>query len=175
MTQIIEANTPERVAKVKALFQEYAESLGFSLCFQNFDQELADLSDHYSPPTGALFLARFENRFIGCVGVRPLEDGICEMKRLYVRPGHRGKQAGRKLSEAAVMAGRAMGYARMRLDTLKSMKSAHQLYASMGFKPIAPYRLNPLEGPVYMELDLKKFEPDPKKTAKGPILERESA
>lgn len=155
MIDIVPANTNELVTKAKELFQEYAESLGFDLCFQNFDQELADFPGQYSPPRGHLFLAVSENHPIGCVALRGFGKGVCEMKRLYVRPDFRGRRAGRLLAETVINAAKDIGYDCMRLDTIPSMKSANFLYKSLGFKEIKPYRPNPIEGALYLELGLK--------------------
>ena len=155
MIEIVEANTVDLIAKVKELFQEYAESLGFDLGFQGFDQELDNFPGQYSPPMGRLFLALSENQPMGCVGLRSFEKGLCEIKRLYVRPDCRGRKAGRLLAEAAIKAGKDMGYEIMRLDTLPSMESANILYKSLGFRQIEPYRHNPIKGAVYMELNLR--------------------
>lgn len=154
--EILRANTDELVSKAKDLFQEYAASLGFDLSFQDFDAELECFPAQYSLPSGDLFIARLDAQSIGCVGVRFLEEGICEMKRLYVRPEFRGNHTGRKLGEAAIQAGKNLGYERMRLDTLSSMEIANELYKSLGFTEIEPYRHNPLEGVLYLELDLTK-------------------
>ncbi len=155
MIEIVEANTDDLIAKAKELFQEYAESLGFDLCFQNFDQELDDFPGQYFPPMGRLFLALSENQPIGCVGLRSFEKGICEMKRLYVRQDFRGKKAGRFLAEATIKASKVIRYEIMRLDTLPSMESANILYKSLGFRQIKPYRHNPIKGAIYMELSLR--------------------
>jgi len=155
MIEIVEANTDDLIAKAKELFQEYAESLGFDLCFQNFDQELDDFPGQYSPPVGCLFLALSENQPIGCVGLRSFEKRVCEMKRLYVRPDFRGRKAGRLLAEATIKAGKVIRYEIMRLDTLPSMESANILYKSLGFRQIEPYRHNPIKGAIYMELNLR--------------------
>ena len=155
MAEIVRANTDGLIAQAKELFQQYAESLGFDLCFQDFDAELDTFPVQYSPPTGDLLLALSESQPIGCVGVRFLEKGICEMKRLYVRPNFRGDNAGRELSEAAIEAGKILGYERMRLDTLPSMEIANRVYKSLGFVEIDSYRHNPLEGAIYLELNLK--------------------
>lgn len=156
MIEIIEANTDERIAHAKALFQEYAESLGFDLCFQDFAVEMDRFPEQYSPPTGGLLLALAQGQPIGCVGVRYFDEGVCEMKRLYVRPQFRGKHAGRKLAEAAIAAGKTLGYKHLRLDTLRTMERANQLYKTLGFVEIGPYRENPIEGAVYMELRLNQ-------------------
>ena len=154
MITIIEANTDELIAQAKSLFLEYAEALDFSLCFQNFDKELDNFPIQYSPPTGDLLLALSENDAIGCVGIRHFEKGICEMKRLYVKPQYRGKKVGKELAVSAIRSGKKLGYECMRLDTLSSMQTANNLYASLGFTEIDPYRDNPMDGAIYMELNL---------------------
>jgi len=151
--KIIQAHTPEQVDAVRELFLEYAQSLNFSLCFQSFDQELASLPGDYAPPSGRLLLAEFSGGRAGCVALHRLEDGICEMKRLYVRPEFRGHKIGRRLAEAVIAEARAAGYERMRLDTVAPvMREAVQLYRELGFYEIPPYRPNPMEGTLYMEL-----------------------
>ena len=155
MINIVPANTPDRIGNAKALFQEYAGSLAFDLDFQNFDQELEDFPGQYSPPRGRLFLAVFENQAIGCVGLRDLGKGVCEMKRLYVKPYLRRQKTGKMLAETVIQAAKDIGYDCMRLDTIPSMKSANILYKSLGFKEIEPYRFNPIEGALYLELRLK--------------------
>jgi putative acetyltransferase len=137
------------------LFLEYAHSLGFSLCFQNFDKELASLPGDYAPPDGRLLLAEHEEQLAGCVALHKLEDGICEMKRLYVRPQFRRLKVGRALAESIIAEARSIGigYRRMRLDTVAPlMANAVSLYRQLGFQEIAPYRTNPIEGALYMEL-----------------------
>lgn len=155
MIEIIEATTDDLISAAKALFLEYAASLSFDLCFQNFDQEMADFPDLYTAPLGGLYVAGFQSRPIGCVGFRYFEKGVCEMKRLYVQPDHRGMGAGRKLAEAAIHGALVSGYRSMRLDTLVSMQRANRLYRSLGFAKIPPYRRNPIDGVRYMELDLQ--------------------
>jgi len=153
--KIVQAETPEQVAAVRALFVEYAQSLNFSLCFQSFDQELAALPGDYAPPSGRLLLAESNGRRAGCVALHRLGDGICEMKRLYVRPEFRGHKMGRRLAEAVIAEARAAGYERMRLDTVAPvMCTAVQLYRELGFREIPPYRPNPMQGTLYMELAL---------------------
>jgi putative acetyltransferase len=152
-TELIQAALPEHIEQIRALFLEYADSLGFSLCFQSFDEELNSLPGAYAGPSGRLLLALYENQSAGCVALRNLEANICEMKRLYVRPAYRGKGLGRILVEGVIGEARAIGYERMRLDTIaSSMKDAVELYRRMGFKEIAPYRANPIAGALYMEL-----------------------
>jgi putative acetyltransferase len=151
--ELIQAALPEHIEQTRALFLEYADSLGFSLCFQSFDEELKSLPGAYAAPSGRLLLAQYGNQAAGCVALRKLEANICEMKRLYVRPAYRGKGLGRILVEHVIAEARRIGYERMRLDTVaSSMKDAVELYRRVGFKEIAPYRANPIEGALYMEL-----------------------
>jgi ribosomal protein S18 acetylase RimI-like enzyme len=153
--KIIQVQTPAEIIAARELFLEYAKSLNFSLCFQSFDQELASLPGDYAPPTGRLLLAEFYGRRAGCVALHRLEDGICEMKRLYVRPEFRGQKIGRRLTEAVIAEARAMGYQRMRLDTVAPvMREAVRLYRELGFYEIPAYRANPMAGTLYMELAL---------------------
>jgi len=152
--RIVHAISTEDMSIVRALFAEYAASLGFELGFQDFDRELAGLPGTYAPPDGRLLLAVADGRVAGCVALRRLEDDACEMKRLYVRPGHRGPGIGRALAKAIIAEARKIGYARMRLDTLPSMREAIGLYRALGFTPIAPYRHNPIEEAMFLELEL---------------------
>jgi GNAT superfamily N-acetyltransferase len=151
-----QATGADDLAEARALFLEYAESLGFSLCFQGFDRELADLPGKYAPPTGRLLLARDGSHPAGCIALRALDPGVCEMKRLYVRPDFRGRGLGRLLAERIIAEARAIGYRRMNLDTLPQMKVAIPLYRSLGFIETLPYYPNPVEGAVFMQLDLGK-------------------
>jgi GNAT superfamily N-acetyltransferase len=152
---IVQAASPPQITQVRELFLEYAQSLGFSLCFQSFDQELAGLPGDYAPPQGRLLLASYEGQLAGCVALHQLEPGICEMKRLYLRPKFRGKGLGRGLAERVISEARTIGYRHMRLDTVEPiMKDAVALYRMLGFKEIAPYRENPIAGAMYMELEL---------------------
>jgi putative acetyltransferase len=152
---IIQASSPEQIAQSRELFLEYAASLDFSLCFQNFDAELAALPGDYAPPSGRLLLAEWENQLAGCGALHKLEADICEMKRLYLRPQFRGKSIGRAIAERLVAEARAIGYARMRLDTVGPvMKDAVAMYRKLGFQEISAYRENPMPGTLYMELAL---------------------
>ncbi len=140
-------------AAARELFEEYAESLGFSLCFQGFDREIEMLPEMYGPPAGALLLAGEASAFAGCVGLRPAGDGVCEMKRLYVRPAHRGTGLGRRLAEAAVAEARRLGYGEMILDTMETMVAARGLYATLGFVERQPGAADAVHT-VFMSLDL---------------------
>lgn len=149
------AESAAHVAQARELFQEYAQSLGVNLCFQNFEQELARLPGHYAPPDGRLLLAEYDGQMAGCVALHKWEDGICEMKRLYLRPSFRGKGLGRVIAEKIIAEARSIGYQRMRLDTIGPlMKDAVEMYRKLGFREIAPYRPNPIAGAMYMELQL---------------------
>jgi len=152
--QIVEASSAEQCAVIRELFTEYANSLEIDLCFQNFKEELAQLPGPYGPPEGRLFLAWENATPVGCVAVRGIAVGTCEMKRLYVRSAFRGTGLGRRLAQAAIDAARQLGYQRMRLDTLASMKSAIALYESLGFCRIDAYYDNPTGCAVFMELNL---------------------
>jgi putative acetyltransferase len=136
--------------EIRTLFREYAASLPFALDFQDFDRELAELPGAYAPPHGALLLARGA----GCVGLRPIDETTCELKRLYVRPSARGSGLGRRLAEAVVAEARRLGYEEMRLDTVPGMDSAQSLYERLGFREIPPYRPNPIPGARFLELQL---------------------
>jgi putative acetyltransferase len=150
---LIPATLPEHIEQVRALFLEYRQSLGFSLCFQSFDEELKNLPGAYAPPSGRLLLARSGGHAAGCIALRKLDAGICEMKRLYVRPDFRGLGLGRMLVERLIAEARAIGYERMRLDTVASaMQDAIALYRRTGFQEIAPYSNIPIEGALWMEL-----------------------
>jgi putative acetyltransferase len=151
---IAPAIAPEQIAAARQLFEEYEASLGIELTFQGFQQEVADLPGAYVPPAGRLFLATSGTEPAGCVALRSLGAGICEMKRLYVRPNARGARLGRRLAETVIREARAIGYASMRLDTLPSMKEAFALYQTLGFREIAPYYATPIVGTRFMELPL---------------------
>lgn len=158
--KLIQVESEEEVRLARELFEEYAASLEINLCFQNFDKELAELPGEYVPPNGRLFLAIENDQIAGCVALRKIErgkngGGVCEMKRLYLRPAFRGTGLGRTLAEMIIQAAREVGYRRMRLDTLPGkMDAAIAMYRSLGFKNIEPYYNNPVEGAAFMELEL---------------------
>ena len=153
--QTSQAESPNQIAGVSELFLEYAQSLGFSLCFQNFDQELANLPGDYAPPEGCLLLAMQDGQPAGCVALHKLDGEYCEMKRLYVRPQFRGHGLGLTLAERVIADARQIGYKYLRLDTVEPvMRAAVAMYRRLGFREIAPYRPNPIEGALYMELQL---------------------
>jgi putative acetyltransferase len=154
MLSIIQAGDSEESRCVRTLFEEYAASLNFDLCFQNFDEELANLPGDYSPPEGCILLALQDGQPAGCVALHRLDDGICEMKRLYVRPPFRALGIGKVLAEAIIAEARRKGYKKMWLDTVPSMHEAQALYESLGFRDIESYRYNPICGTRFMELRL---------------------
>jgi len=152
--RIIAAHSEDRLRSVRELFQEYAASLEIDLCFQNFREELAALPGKYAPPEGRLLLALDGEEVAGCVALRPIDPQTAEMKRLYVRPVFRKSGTGRMLAQAIIESARQAGYARIRLDTLATMKDAISLYPSLGFQSIAPYYDNPSAWAKFFELEL---------------------
>lgn len=153
---LAQARTPDDVAAARRLIRAYADWLAVDLSYQDFEHELASLPGAYAPPRGRLLLARVAGEeAAGCVALRPLAPGICEMKRLWVEPGWGGHGVGRVLAEAIIAAARDVGYARMRLDTLPSrMPAAQHLYRSLGFAEIPAYYDSPMDGVVMLELQL---------------------
>jgi putative acetyltransferase len=157
---IFQVESPTHLAQSRELFLEYAQSLSFSLCFQNFDKELAELPGDYAPPHGRLLLVEYDGNLAGCVALHKLDSQIgemqiCEMKRLYLRLAFRGKGLGRALAQRIIAEARQIGYRKMRLDTVEPvMKDAVAMYYKLGFREVAPYRPNPIAGAMYMELDL---------------------
>jgi GNAT superfamily N-acetyltransferase len=153
--RIYQAESAAQIGQIRELFLEYAKSLGFSLCFQGFDQELTGLPGDYAPPEGRLLLAEYDGQVAGCGALHKAGARIGEMKRLYLRPAFRGKGLGRVLAERILQEARSIGYAKLRLDTVEPvMKDAVAMYRRMGFREIDPYRVNPMPGTLYMELDL---------------------
>lgn len=157
--RIVPATSPADLAAVRELLVEYAATLAFDLAFQDFARELAELPGSYAPPRGRLLLARIGDASAGCVALQPIDDEVGEMKRLFVRPEWRRERIGRLLAAAIIDAARQAGYARMRLDTVPAMREAAALYASLGFRDIAPYRFNPVPGTRFMELNLAERAP----------------
>jgi putative acetyltransferase len=152
--KICQANTAQRLVLARALFDEYRAWLGIDLSFQGFAEELVALPGLYGPPRGRLLLALASREAAGCVALRPLDEGVCEMKRLFVRAHFRGQGVGQRLVERIVEEARAIGYLRMRLDTLPSMQAAIRRYETLGFVRCAAYYKTPLPDTVFMELQL---------------------
>jgi GNAT superfamily N-acetyltransferase len=155
MIRLAQPKSEEGWRQARQLIEDYAASLNLDLSFQNFAHEVEYLTSEYAPPTGAFLLAEEKGVYIGCVGVRQFSDGIGEIKRLYAIPAARGHGVGRLLAQGIVAAAKQLGYTRLFLDTLPSMKEAQSLYVSLGFKPTAVYRFNPVPGTVFMEFDLR--------------------
>ncbi len=156
--QLITPETTDELAATSGIFREYAISLGFDLCFQDFEGEIANLPGDYAAPRGALLLAKVNGEVSGCCALRPLDSSdyvnAAEMKRLYVRPGFRGLGLGRQLAEAILDEARMGGYDSVLLDTLDDMEIARAMYEELGFKEIPPYYHNPLAGAHYLKVDL---------------------
>ena len=155
-SSITKVASEQDLADTIKLFEAYAVSLGIDLTFQDFASEMAEMPGKYAPPTGTLLLARnADSEAIGCVGLRQLQGDICEMKRLYIDPQGRGTGLGKALAQEVVKEAKRLGYAAMRLDTLPSMSSARGLYKSLGFVEIKPYYKTPIEGTIFLELELQ--------------------
>jgi putative acetyltransferase len=152
----VQAESFDQIEQARQLFKEYAAWLEIDLCFQGFEKELAGLPGDYALPAGRLLLAYDNGELGGCVALRKIDEGICEMKRLFLRDKFRGQGLGRSLIEVVVSEATEIGYQRMRLDTLPpKMNDAIALYRSYGFKEIDPYYTNPVPGAMFMELNLK--------------------
>lgn len=152
MVEIFQAISSDDIEKARAIFREYEQWLGMSLCFQSFEQELADLPGRYAPPSGRLYLALIDGDTVGCIALRQIEEGICEMKRLFLRDSARGKGVGVSLIEKVLVDAVEIGYERMRLDTYPpKMGKAVSLYEAHGFYKIPPYYHNPHDGVLFME------------------------
>lgn len=154
MLNFAQAISQEQISTARELFLEYAASLKIDLCFQGFDKELKELPGEYAPPHGRLFLFSYDSQLAGCGALRKQDEGIGEMKRLYLKPAFRGKGLGRAMTMHLINEARALGYKSVRLDTLPMMREAISLYRSLGFREIEPYRPNPIVGALYMELEL---------------------
>jgi ribosomal protein S18 acetylase RimI-like enzyme len=155
MLEIIQAETPEQIEETRKIFREYEAWLALDLCFQGFEEELANLPGKYAKPEGRLFLAISDGKVAGCIALRKLEEGICEMKRLYVRDKFRGQKLGNLLIEKSIAEAKKMGYRKMRLDTYPpKMEKAVKIYESHGFQEIEPYYHNPHGKTLFMELQL---------------------
>ncbi|HSK73987.1 MAG TPA: GNAT family N-acetyltransferase [Pyrinomonadaceae bacterium] len=153
MIEILQAETAEEIEAARILFREYEAWLGLDLCFQGFEEELAGLPGKYAKPEGRLLLALADKKAAGCIGFRKIEEGVCEMKRLFVRPEFRSLGLGKKLIEKLIEEAKIAGYERMRLDTYPpKMGNAVQLYESKGFREIPPYYHNPYGETLFMEL-----------------------
>ena len=152
--EILPAITEDQIENVRVLFREYQAFLGVDLSFQGFEQEVAALPGAYAQPSGRLLLARWEGNVAGCIALREMGEGICEMKRLFVRPAFHGKRIGWELARRIIREAKEAGYRHMRLDTLPQMHKAQALYHALGFRDIAPYCANPIAGTRYMELTL---------------------
>jgi GNAT superfamily N-acetyltransferase len=155
MQILVHMSEREEMPLVRRLFEEYAAFLGVDLCFQDFDRELETLPGDYAPPDGTIIIAVVDGEPAGCVALRRIDESVCEMKRLYVKPEQRGKGFGRALAKAVIERAREIGYASMKLDTLESLMEANALYRSLGFRNCPPYYHNPCEHPVFMELPLR--------------------
>ncbi len=145
---ILEA-TQQHLPQVRSLFREYQQWLGVDLCFQGFDQELADLPGCYASPQGGIWLAQIDDEMIGCVAVRPNTDTQAELKRLYVKPEFHGNGFGKQLFQTAMNSAQAKGYATIVLDTLPTMQTAQSMYRAYGFYEIEAYYENPEPGVKY--------------------------
>ncbi len=153
---LLQAQSPDQLDLARELFREYSAWLQVDLCFQSFEKELAELPGSYAPPDGRLLLAYVDDRLAGCVALRKIAEGVCEMKRLFLRDEFRGKGLGRRLIEAIISEAKQIGYERIRLDTLPpKMNDAIALYRSYGFREIDAYYTNPVPGAIFMELDLR--------------------
>lgn len=154
MIEIKFVETDEQIDKIRQLFKEYERSLGFELHFQDFDKEFTNLPGEYALPDGCLLLTTYKGKIAGCVALKKIDEQICEMKRMYVRPEYRRKGIGRAMAVRIIEFARSHGYEYMRLDTIDTMTAAISLYRSLGFDNIKPYRYNPIKGASYMELRL---------------------
>ena len=154
--QLIDAVTPEQLGTIRTLFLEYERSIGVSLCFQNFAEEVANLPGRYALPDGRLYICLEGDEIVGCIGLRRLDLESGEIKRLYVRQRYRGRGYGKRITSAIIADARQIGYRRIVLDTLPTMTEAQRIYTSLGFQNIEPYVFNPIEGVRYLGILLKQ-------------------
>ena len=154
MIKIFQAQHIDDIGEVRLLFLEYADALGIDLSFQNFADELKQLPGNYAPPQGRLLLAHYKNKLAGCIALRPLDERGGEIKRLYVRSPYRKKGVGIALARAVIAEAKKIGYASLKLDTLKEMRAATMLYKKLGFVEIAPYYRNPIPETIFLELPI---------------------
>jgi GNAT superfamily N-acetyltransferase len=159
MLQLAQPDSTELWLVARGLVREYAASLDFDLCFQDFAHELETLSSEYGPPGGHFILASWSGAFVGCGGLRRFTDAACEMKRVYVVPTHRGKGIGRAVTAALIAQARQAGYKAMLLDTLPSMAAAQHVYFALGFTPTDSYRHSPVPGATFLKLELSGTQP----------------
>jgi putative acetyltransferase len=160
--RLVEAHDAHHFETARVLFQEYAAQLGIDLCFQGFASELIDLPRMYGPPSGSLLLVMRGSIAVGCGALREFSGQACEMKRLYVRSEERGAGLARQIAVRLLERARTLGYASMLLDTLTDMVAARALYRSLGFCETGPYYSNPLPNVVYMKIDLREIDRDPR-------------
>jgi ribosomal protein S18 acetylase RimI-like enzyme len=153
--EIVRARTCGDMDQARNILMQYATAIRFDLTYQGFERELADLPGEYAPPQGRLMLARLSGRTVGCVALRRVTDQVCEVRRLYVQPACRGRGLGRRLAEAAIREARTIGYHRVRLETLPSMKTAVHLLVLLGFHPIQAFGAHPLKSARYFGLKLR--------------------
>ena len=154
------ADDTTELEHVRGFFRQYAAWLGVDLSFQGFADEIANLPGAYGAADGRLFYAEVDGQPAGCVGIRRFSEGVCEMKRLYVDPAFRGRGVGRKLALAAIKAAHLFGYRRILLDTVPSMRIAVKLYRELGFKEVPAYYPSPIEGTIFLTLDLENWSED---------------
>lgn len=157
MYEILPAEGADLLNEVRRLFLEYEKWLNVDLCFQGFEKEVNSLPGKYAAPEGRLYIVKMDNKYIGCIALRKIEDGVCEMKRLYLNENARGKGIGNKLIELVIQDAKEIGYKTMRLDTIKEkMPKAVSLYEAHGFLETKPYYHNPNPHTLFMELELNK-------------------
>ena len=155
---LVHPDSPDAWAAARRLVEAYAASLGVDLGFQDFEREMASLTEVYGPPDGCFLLAAEDGGYVGCGALRRFSESACELKRLYVAPEQRGSGAGRRIAQALIARARARGYQAVLLDTLPSMVEAQRMYAALGFAPAPPYRYNPVPGASYWRLDLRQID-----------------